>query len=152
MTETTPCSYLTRLSVYIRPPLLDLQLTLIWILFLPFAIAKHATSLLECNILVFIVTYGFMGLTQAEIEMHDPLGNDQNDIETERYTQIVVMDIENYLGSDERVQRLLEGAFRPSPDTTTTVASTSYGSIGVAGGVHNMMSGEVENGSNGYRA
>jgi predicted membrane chloride channel (bestrophin family) len=63
--------------------------------------------MLECIIIVFLVTYGFMGLTLAELELHDPLGDDANDLEISRYTALTVQDIENSLGSDETIQRLL---------------------------------------------
>lgn len=40
-------------------------------LFLPFAIISDKDdNIWEATILVFLVTYGFMGLTLAEIEMH----------------------------------------------------------------------------------
>ena len=58
------------------------QLIFLWIFFLPMAVLNtHKDELYEAMFLVFLVTYGFMGLTLAEIEMHDPLGNDANDLD-----------------------------------------------------------------------
>lgn len=48
--------------------------------------------------MVFLITYGFAGLLLAEVEMHDPLGHDDNDIETDRYTKFILEDIAQSLG------------------------------------------------------
>ena len=48
--------------------------------------------------MVFLITYGFAGLLLAEVEMHDPLGYDDNDIETDRYTKFILEDIAQSLG------------------------------------------------------
>ena len=72
-------------------------MVLVWILGLPFAITnQHAKHIFEALILVFLVTYGFIGLTMADIELHDPLGNDPNDLEGERYTKLVIQAIQDY--------------------------------------------------------
>jgi predicted membrane chloride channel (bestrophin family) len=64
-------------------------ITFAWILFLPFVlISDPKTNLLEATTMVFLITFGFAGLTLAEVEMHDPLGHDANDIETDRYTKV----------------------------------------------------------------
>ena len=64
-------------------------ITFAWILFLPFVlISDRKSNMWEATAMVFLITYGFAGLTLAEVEMHDPLGHDQNDIETDRYTKV----------------------------------------------------------------
>jgi len=76
-------------------------LVILWVITLPGAIlSSHQTELYEAIFLVFLVTYGFMGLTLAEIELHDPLGNDANDLETARYLELIKNDIEHLLGKD----------------------------------------------------
>lgn len=50
--------------------------------------------------LVFLVTYCFLGLTFAEIEMADPLGEDDNDLETGRYCKLIKSDIDLHLGTE----------------------------------------------------
>jgi len=76
-------------------------LVFIWVMSLPGAVLRdHKEGLYEAIFLVFLVTYGFMGLTLVEIELHDPLGNDANDLETERYLELIKIDIEHLLGKD----------------------------------------------------
>jgi predicted membrane chloride channel (bestrophin family) len=62
---------------------------LAWIISLPFALTSdEEKNLFGSVFLVFLITYGFMGLTLAETEMHDPLGKDANDIETDLYANV----------------------------------------------------------------
>ena len=70
-------------------------------LILPSAVLNtHPTELYESLFLVFLVTYGFIGLTFVEIELHDPLGDDANDLETVRYLKLIKCDIERILGKE----------------------------------------------------
>ena len=91
-------------------------ITIAWVLFLPFVIAaEDDRQIVECIALVFIITYGFMGLTLSEVELHDPLGNDPNDLETARYTSIITSDIKACLeATDDTVQQLISSALENS--------------------------------------
>jgi len=87
-----------------------------WVFLLPFAITTNiGDNLWESILLVFLVTYGFMGLTLAEIEMHDPLGNDENDLETDLHTNLIIVNIKDSLGANEtEVTNLMSNAYRES--------------------------------------
>lgn len=97
---------LLKFSTTPRPfPTVQMGRTLlfVWVLSLPFALvtgSDEVSSIVECSFLVFLITYGFIGLTFAEIEMHDPLGKDANDLETTRYMKLIEEDIELFLGND----------------------------------------------------
>lgn len=71
---------LLKFSTTPRPfPSVQMGRTIIlaWVLSLPFVIV--ASDNLPWSIfLVFFITYGFIGLLYAEIEIHDPLGKDPN--------------------------------------------------------------------------
>lgn len=86
----------------------------------------HKDELYEAMFLVFLVTYGFMGLTLAEIEMHDPLGNDDNDLETERYCKLIKCDIETLLGPASLSS---EGKLLMLPYTERLSGRGSYGGV-----------------------
>lgn len=79
-------------------------LLLVWILSLPFALGgttpDSTAGWFEQVFLILLVTYGFVGLMFAEIEMHDPLGSDANDLETDKYTAVVLETVEEYLRED----------------------------------------------------
>mmetsp|Transcript_27900 Transcript_27900/g.81962 ORF Transcript_27900/g.81962 Transcript_27900/m.81962 type:complete len:139 (-) Transcript_27900:106-522(-) len=87
-----------------------------WVFLLPFAITTNiGDTFWESTLLVFLVTYGFMGLTLAEIEMHDPLGNDENDLETDLHTNLIIVNIKDSLGANEtEVTNLMSNAYRES--------------------------------------
>lgn len=76
-------------------------LLIAWVLSLPFALAgkieDDLVGLFALLFIVFLVTYGFMGLTAAEIELHDPYGDDANDLEVKKYTGLALENIGLYL-------------------------------------------------------
>mmetsp|Transcript_33563 Transcript_33563/g.47687 ORF Transcript_33563/g.47687 Transcript_33563/m.47687 type:complete len:119 (-) Transcript_33563:885-1241(-) len=47
---------------------------------LPFALLNVLDSLYQEAALVFIVSYGFLGMEMICIELHDPFGNDPSDL------------------------------------------------------------------------
>lgn len=111
-------------------------LLLIWILSLPFALGgktqDDAKSLLELIFLVFLVTYGFVGLMMAEIEMHDPYGDDANDLEVKKYTRIILEDIEMMLG--DKANYSIGFSFdkdldRMSQNAKSAAAAKEYGAV-----------------------
>lgn len=76
-------------------------LVFVWILTLPGAILyTHKDEPYEALFLVFIVTYGFLGLTLTDVELHDPLGDDPNDLKTKNYLNLIKSDVEKLLGED----------------------------------------------------
>jgi hypothetical protein len=104
-------------------------MVLIWILGLPFAITnQHAKHIFEALILVFLVTYGFIGLTMADIELHDPLGNDPNDLEGARYTKIVIQAIEDYFTNGIVDGEEEAGGIKKAPSIRGRL-NGSYGSL-----------------------
>merc|ERR1711935_263383 len=93
---------LIKFSTTPRPLIIEQMgrtLTFIWILTLPCAVLYgKPDEIYEALFLFFIVTYGFIGLTLTNVELADPLGNDPNDLETEKYLEIIKCDIEKLLG------------------------------------------------------
>ena len=93
-------------------------ITFAWILFLPFVlISDPKSNLWEATAMVFLITYGFAGLLLAEVEMHDPLGYDDNDIETDRYTKFILEDIAQSLRpTGHSSEDFFASAFALSPE------------------------------------
>lgn len=92
-------------------------LVFIWILTLPGAVLdSHKEEPFEALFLVFIVTYGFIGLTLTDVELHDPLGDDPNDLMTKNYLALIKNDIEKLLGEDSLSSKgtLLSSAYHVS--------------------------------------
>lgn len=51
----------------------------LYVLTLPFALLSTDTSLIQAFLLVFIVSYGYLGIEQVSIELDDPFGDDPSD-------------------------------------------------------------------------
>jgi predicted membrane chloride channel (bestrophin family) len=68
---TTPFSF----------PLVQMSRTILffWVFTLPMAIMTDTAVRWQIAIIVFFVTYGFIGLEYVSIELDDPFGNDPND-------------------------------------------------------------------------
>jgi len=102
-------------------------LLLAWVFTLPAAVLNsHPTEPYESLFLIFLVTYGFVGLTLVEIELHDPLGNDDNDLETARYLKLIKSNIEDLLGKDSLSS---EGELLSSPYTAANGGSYQTGGV-----------------------
>ena len=71
---TTPFSF----------PLVQMSRTILffWVFTLPMAIMTDTAVRWQISIIVFFVTYGFIGLEYVSIELDDPFGNDPNDFNT----------------------------------------------------------------------
>ena len=93
--------------------------------------------MLHCICLVFAITYAFVGLEFVVIELHDPFGDDPNDIEVARLTEITIQGIEkdfngtNYEGTNccaylttpkASLQRLSSSTLAASDDDSVVVA------------------------------
>lgn len=48
---------------------------------LPFALLEDASDAVAHVLVIFLVTYGFVGLETVSIELDDPFGNDENDFD-----------------------------------------------------------------------
>jgi len=76
-------------------------LLFLWVFTLPLAVLNtHPEEPYESMFLVFLVTYGFLGLALVEIELHDPLGDDDNDLETKRYLTLIKANVDTILGKE----------------------------------------------------
>jgi predicted membrane chloride channel (bestrophin family) len=81
-------------------PLVQMARTVmfIYLFSLPFALLNLADSAWVHGIIVFLVTYGFVGLETVSIELDDPFGEDDNDfdnlgmIHVSLFTRIVSID------------------------------------------------------------
>ena len=50
-----------------------------WVFSLPLVLVGENDSWVECLVLTFFCTYGFLGLEYVNMELDDPYGNDPND-------------------------------------------------------------------------
>lgn len=69
-------------------------LVLIYVFTLPFVFLKEdpKTMLFEHCAVLFLLTYGFMGLELVSIELDDPFGRDANDFDCVAYARVVLED------------------------------------------------------------
>jgi hypothetical protein len=64
-----------------------------WVFTLPFALADDFSKPSCLLIMIFLVTYGFMGTECVMMELDDPFGDDENDFEDLTLAQMVFEDI-----------------------------------------------------------
>lgn len=57
------------------------------------ALMTNESERYQIAIVVFFITYGFLGLEYVSIELDDPFGDDPNDFKTLRMAQTVYEDI-----------------------------------------------------------
>jgi len=76
-------------------PLVQMSRTLLffWVFTLPFVIENSIDNIYHCCFIVFLITYGFLGLEYVSIELADPFGDDANDFDSSGLAQIVFEDI-----------------------------------------------------------
>lgn len=60
---------------------------------LPFALLSTDTTIAQAILLLFIVTYGFIGIEQVSIELDNPFGNDPSDFPIREMAECVYDDI-----------------------------------------------------------
>lgn len=65
----------------------------VWIFSLPFVLVRDVTKLPALLMLIFFITYGFVGLEFVSIELDDPYGDDPNDFDVMGLAKIVFDDI-----------------------------------------------------------
>lgn len=82
---TTPFSF----------PLVQMSRTMLffWVFTLPMALMNDSAERIQIAIIIFFVTYGFIGMEYVSIELDDPFGDDPNDFKTLRMAQIIYEDI-----------------------------------------------------------
>lgn len=83
-------------------------LLLVWIYTLPFALVNVITKLAPLLILIFFITFGFVGLEQVSIELDDPYGDDDGDIPLVEFLRaayddiaLSLMDVDGHQGAQD---------------------------------------------------
>lgn len=94
-------------------PLVQMTRTFLffWIFTLPFALAGDFKSLPAYVIMIFFITYGFLGIEFVSIEMDDPFGEDANDFDVINLASVVFDDIYvtiRDVDGSEKTQKLRE--------------------------------------------
>eukprot|EP00560_Eucampia_antarctica_P002395 CAMPEP_0197833282 /NCGR_PEP_ID=MMETSP1437-20131217/18504_1 /TAXON_ID=49252 ORGANISM="Eucampia antarctica, Strain CCMP1452" /NCGR_SAMPLE_ID=MMETSP1437 /ASSEMBLY_ACC=CAM_ASM_001096 /LENGTH=382 /DNA_ID=CAMNT_0043437247 /DNA_START=134 /DNA_END=1282 /DNA_ORIENTATION=+ len=76
-------------------PLVQMSRTLLffWVFTLPFCLVGAIEQAIHVVFIVFLITYGFLGLEYVSIELADPFGNDANDFDSYAMAQFVFEDI-----------------------------------------------------------
>jgi putative membrane protein len=76
-------------------PLVQMSTTILffWIFTLPMALMTDTAERTQIAIIVFFVTYGFVGLEYVSIEIDDPFGTDPNDFDTRGMARGVYEDV-----------------------------------------------------------
>jgi predicted membrane chloride channel (bestrophin family) len=76
-------------------PLVQMARTFLffWIFSLPFALVAQYQSIPALLVIIFILTYGFVGLEYVSIEMDDPFGDDPCDFDVHGLSRVVLEDI-----------------------------------------------------------
>lgn len=76
-------------------PLIQMARTFLfaWVFTIPLALLDGKYDFYEVFIVGILLTYGFVGLERVSIEMEDPFGNDENDLDEMGLAQTVFEDI-----------------------------------------------------------
>jgi len=93
---TTAYDTLTKLITTPFPfPLVQKTRTIlfVWLFTLPLSLLKDTSAPWDSMIMIFILTYGFLGLEYVSIELDDPFGNDDNDFDNLEMAQRIYEDI-----------------------------------------------------------
>jgi len=65
----------------------------VWVFTIPFALVQNFDDAFPLILIVFFITYGFIGLDLVSIEIEDPFGNKPNDFNIEVYAKNTYRDI-----------------------------------------------------------
>jgi predicted membrane chloride channel (bestrophin family) len=65
----------------------------VWVFTLPMVLIADNDQTLEVLVLMFFITYGFLGLEYVNMELDDPYGTDPNDFPGKRWAELVYEDI-----------------------------------------------------------
>jgi len=76
-------------------PLVQMSRTILffWVFTLPMALITDKAEMVQVAVIIFFVTYGFLGLEYVSIELDDPFGEDPNDFNTSGMAQAVYEDM-----------------------------------------------------------
>lgn len=76
-------------------PLIQMARTIlfVWIFTLPFSLVHESYPLWGITLLIFLLTYGFLGLEFVSIQMHDPFGQDDLDFNQEHLAKMLFEDV-----------------------------------------------------------
>lgn len=69
----------------------------VWMFSLPFALIHDVTEVYSIAIIIFFITYGFFGLEFVSIELDDPFGEDPNDLEMKKLSNVIIRGIKEDL-------------------------------------------------------
>lgn len=67
----------------------------LWIYTLPFALSSDSSTIYVHCVVVFLLTYAFMGLETVSLELDDPFGHDENDFDNLGMAKTVFEDVIN---------------------------------------------------------
>jgi predicted membrane chloride channel (bestrophin family) len=65
----------------------------VWVFTLPFALCGDILQPVQVCLIIFVITYGFIGLEYVSMELDDPFGDDPNDFDDLTMSQMVFEDI-----------------------------------------------------------
>ena len=76
-------------------PLVQMARTIlfVWLATLPFSLVHESYPLWGISLLIFLLTYGFLGLEFVSIHMHDPFGEDDLDFNLEHLAKMLFEDV-----------------------------------------------------------
>lgn len=107
-------------------PLVQMTRTILffYIFTLPFALATDIQETFPYLAIIFIITYGFVGLELISIEIDDPFGQDPNDFDVGAMAKIVYQDIAIFIkdvdGEEaaEEIKKSIDSGLRASIENT----------------------------------
>ena len=91
-------------------PLIQMTRTILifYIFSLPLALANDFTSPVPYLVIIFFITYGFMGMELVCVEIDDPFGIDPNDFDVDAITKTVYKDIIVFISDSDGPEAELE--------------------------------------------
>jgi len=93
-----------------------------WVFSLPFVLVWNISEPIQVVMVVFVITYGFVGLEYVSMELEDPFGDDPNDFDCITFSQMVFEDI--YITINEVDGKEAANALRRKVKNRTAVGST----------------------------
>jgi len=69
----------------------------VWMFSLPFALVHEVEEPFSIVLIIFFITYGFFGLEFVSIELDDPFGDDPNDLEMRKLSEVIIRGIKEDL-------------------------------------------------------
>jgi predicted membrane chloride channel (bestrophin family) len=101
----------------------------LYVFTVPFVLLSDPSSLMAHCFIVFLLTYGFVGLEVVSIELDNPFGNDANDFNNAAMAltayedcYLTILDVDGPEWTD-RLHARMQHPSSSLPSRTTTVAS-----------------------------